>query len=31
MLYGALIGLVAALIGLGIKAMNDKKNKGNNQ
>lgn len=27
MLYGALIGLVIALVGLGIKAMNDKKNK----
>jgi hypothetical protein len=27
MLYGALIGLVVALVGYGIKAMNDKKNK----
>lgn len=29
MLYGALIGLVVALVGLGIKAMNKKKD--NNQ
>lgn len=27
MLYGALVGLVVALVGYGIKAMKEKKNK----